>query len=134
MNFSLWFEAWPIELQIAFLLAPFVIGLSGLLMVLVMAYRDLDFIIATFPNSPYVRRQKTLWGGNTLPSRFILTSHLLAVALFPNNYIKRGELDEYEVHKLPYPIKRRMIIAWRLCAIGMAWLALAVGLLKLTKG
>ena len=116
----------------AFMLAPFIIGLPGVFMILVMAYRNLDTILATFPNSPYVKRQRVLWGISTLPARFILTSHLAAVALWPKNYIKRGELDEQEVRNLPKTIKRRMVLAWRLSAVGMAWLFLAVGLLKLT--
>ncbi|OEC35686.1 hypothetical protein SAMN05216600_104222 [Pseudomonas cuatrocienegasensis] len=132
MNFNAWFETWPLDLQIACLLAPFVISLSGVFIIIVMGFRNLDVILATFPNSEYVKRQKVMWGGSSLPSRFILTSSLAAVALWPNNYIKRGELDENEVKKLPNSIKRRMIVAWWLCVIGMAWLFLLIGLLKLS--
>ncbi|MBU2322247.1 MAG: hypothetical protein KJ884_04715, partial [Gammaproteobacteria bacterium] len=71
-------------------------------------------------------------GGSSLPSRFILTSSLTAVALWPNNYIRRGELDENEVRNLPNSIKRRMIFAWWLCVIGMVWLFLLIGLLRLS--
>lgn len=124
---------WHPGLRFIFMATPFVIGLSGVFMILVMAYRHLDTILATFPNSEYVKRQRVLWGVNTLPARFILTSSLSAVALWPNNYIKRGELDEQEVRNLPDTIKRRMVIAWWLCAVGMAWLFLAVGLFKLTE-
>lgn len=132
MNFSMWFETWPLDYQIAFLLAPFLIGFSGMLMILVMAYRNLDMILCTFPNSEYVRRQKMLWGDTGLYSRFVLTSSLAAIALFPSGHIKRGELLEKEVQNLPRFIKNRMVIAWWLCVAGMAWLLLAVGLLKLT--
>jgi hypothetical protein len=133
MNFSAWFETWNLDFQIAFLLAPFVIGLSGVFMILVMAYRNLDMILDKFPNSQYVRRQKMLWGDSGPYSRFILTSSLAAVALLPKGHIKRGELDENEVRNLPHSIKRRMVVAWWLCFVGMAWLFLAVGLLKLTE-
>lgn len=78
INFSAWFETWPLDFQIAFLLAPFVIGSSGMLMILVMAYRNLDTILHTLPNSEYVLRQKMLWGNSGLYSRFILTSSLAA--------------------------------------------------------
>jgi len=132
LNFSTWFETWCLDLQIAFLLAPFVIGFSGMLMILVMAYRNLDLILHTFPHSGYVLRQKMLWGSSGLYSRFILTSSLAAVALFPKGHIKRGDLLESEVRSLPRFIKHRMVIAWWLCFAGMAWLLLAVGLLKLT--
>jgi len=114
------------------MLAPFVIGLSGMLMILVMAYRNLDMVLNTFPNSEYVKRQQMLWGGSSLSSRFILTSSQAAVALLPDGHIKRGELEENEVRNLPHHIKRRMVIAWWLCFTGMAWLFLAVGLLKLS--
>ncbi|WP_028240558.1 hypothetical protein [Stutzerimonas azotifigens] len=118
----------------AFMLAPFVIALSGVFMFLFMAYRNLETLLWLFPNSTYVKRQKLLWGGNGLRSRFMLTSSLAAVALWPNGHIKRGELDEDEVRNLPHSIRRRMVVAWWLCAVGMAWLFLAVGLLKLTRG
>ncbi|WP_051231401.1 hypothetical protein [Stutzerimonas azotifigens] len=134
MSFKVWFESWPLELQIACLLAPFVIGLSGVFMFLVMAYRNLETILSMFPNSTYVKRQKLLWGGNGLRSRLILTSSLAAIALWPNGHIGRGELDEDEVRKLPPPIKRRMVVAWWLCAVGMAWLFLLVGLIELSSG
>ncbi|TCD24654.1 hypothetical protein E0D86_01150 [Pseudomonas sp. IC_126] len=120
------------DIQISFLLAPFVIGFSGMLIIIVMAYRNLDTILNTFPNSEYVLRQRMLWGDSGLYSRFVLTSSLAAVALFPTGHINRGDLLESEVRRLPRFIKRRMIIAWWLCFAGMTWLLLAVGLLKLT--
>ncbi|MEK0362534.1 hypothetical protein [Pseudomonas sp. CBC3] len=125
-------EFWNSWWAFFFMLAPFVIGSLGMAMILVMAYRNLDMILDTFPNSEYVQRQKMLWGNSGLYSRFILTSSLAAVALLPKGHIKRGELDENEVRNLPHFIKRRMLIAWWLCFVGMAWLCLAVGLLKLT--
>ena len=132
MNFSTWFETWPLDLQITFLLAPFAIGFSGMVIILVMAYRNLDTILHTFPNSGYVIRQKMLWGDSGLYSRFVLTSSLAAVALFPKGHINRGDLLESELLNLPRFIKQRMVVAWWLCFAGMAWLLLAVGLLKLT--
>ena len=132
MNFSTWFETWPLDLQITFLLAPFAIGFSGMVIILVMAYRNLDTILHTFPNSGYVIRQKMLWGDSGLYSRFVLTSSLAAVALFPKGHINRGDLLESELRNLPHCIKHRMVVAWGLCFAGMAWLLLAVGLLKLT--
>jgi len=125
---------WSSWWAFAFMFAPFVIGLPGVFMILFMAYRNLDTILATFPSSEYVKRQKALWGGYDLSSRFILTSSLAAVALWPNRHIRRGELDETEVRNLPRSIKRRMIIAWLLCAVGMTWLLISIGLLKLTDG
>lgn len=132
MNFSTWFETWPLDLQITFLLSPFAIGFSGMVIILVMAYRNLDTILHTFPNSGYVIRQKMLWGDSGLYSRFVLTSSLAAVALFPKGHINRGDLLESELRNLPHFIKQRMVVAWWLCFAGMAWLLLAVGLLKLT--
>lgn len=123
---------WNSWWALAFMLTPFLIGFAGMLMILFMAYRNLDMILCTFPNSEYVRRQKMLWGDTGLYSRFVLTSSLAAIALFPSGYIKRGELLEKEVQNLPRFIKNRMVIAWWLCVTGMAWLFLAVGLLKLT--
>ena len=126
-------EFWESWWAFVFMLAPFVIGLPGVLIGLVMAYRNLDTILATFPNSKYVKRQQILWGRQTLSNRFILTASLSAVAVWPGFHIRRGELEEHEVRNLPKSIKRRMIIAWWLSAVGTAWLFLAVGLLKLSE-
>jgi len=125
-------EFWNSWCAFAFMLAPFAIGFSGMLMILGMTYRHLDTILHTFPNSKYVLRQKMLWGNSDLCSRFILTSSLAAVALFPKGHINRGDLLESEVRSLPRFIKRRMVMAWWLCLAGMTWLLGAVGLLKLT--
>src|SRR3546814_10766524 len=65
-------------------------------MILVMASRNLDMILDTFPNSGYVQRQKMLWGNSGLYSRFILTSSLAAVALLP----KRSEEHTSELQSL----------------------------------
>ncbi|WP_217474743.1 ABZJ_00895 family protein [Stutzerimonas stutzeri] len=51
-------EFWNSWWAFAFMLAPFVIGFSGMLMILLMAYRNLDMLLRTFPNSEYVLRQK----------------------------------------------------------------------------
>jgi len=126
------FYSWPPYIRIACLLAPFMIALPGVLMILFLAYRSLDTILTVFPNSVYVKRQKAMWGSRDPLSRFILTSSLAAVALWPDRHIRRGELDESEVRKLPLSIKRRMVIAWRLCAAGTAWLLLFGGVLKLS--
>ena len=125
-------EFWNSWWAFAFMLAPFAIGFSGLLMILVMAYQNLDTILRTFPDSGYVIRQKMLWGDSGLYSRFVLTSSLAAVALFPKGHINRGDLLESELRNLPHFIKQRMVAAWWLCFAGMAWLLLAVGRLKLT--
>lgn len=132
MNFNAWFDSWPLELQIVCLLAPFAIMFSGLSIILVMAYKDLDVILGNFPNSEYVKRQNLMWGGLSLRSRFSLTCSLAAVALIPNWHIKRGELEENEVANLPKSIKRRMLVSWWLCFTGMAWLILFTSLLKLS--
>jgi len=126
------FYSWPPHIRIACLLAPFMIALPGVFMILFLAYRNLDTILTIFPNSVYVKRQKAMWGSRDPLSRFILTSSLAAVALWPDRHIRRGELDESEVRKLPLSIKRRMVIAWRLCAAGTAWLLLFGGVLKLS--
>lgn len=101
-------EFWNSWWAFAFMLAPFAIGFSGMLTILIMAYRNLDTILDTFPNSKYVIRQKMLWGNSGLYSRFILTSSLAAVALFPKGHINRGDLLEREVRNYPASLN----IAW----------------------
>ncbi|WP_166363814.1 hypothetical protein [Pseudomonas akapageensis] len=133
INFNTWYESWPLDLQISFLLAPFVIGLSGMAVLAYTTYQHYERIITAFPNSPGVQNYTRRCAGFDFHSRCMQVSFTAGFVLWPKIQIRRGELDPEEVRKFPAEIKRLMGISASLLFSGAAWLLLAVGLLKLSE-
>lgn len=132
MNFSVWFDTWPLDLQIAFLLAPFIIGLSGVAIgVYIACTRHFDTMLSAFPKSTWAKQQHIL-GTTSLASRFYLVGSLSGALLFPQYLIRKGVLDAEDVSNFPPSLRRLMSLSIWLAFIGITWLFLMVGLLKLT--
>lgn len=132
MNFSAWFETWPLDLQIIFLIAPFVIALSGLAVQAYITHRHYDRIIAAFPNSLGVRNYQRLWAGFDFVSRCMQVGSTGGFVIWPKIHIRQGTLDPEEVRNFPSDIKRLMRVSVGLLFFGFAWLLIAVALLKLS--
>ncbi|WP_217474741.1 hypothetical protein [Stutzerimonas stutzeri] len=132
MNFSAWFETWPLDLQIAFLMAPFVTALSGMAVQAYTTRRYYDRIISAFPNSLGVKNYQRLWAGFDFVSRFMQVGSTSGFVLWPNIHVRQGSLDPEEVRNFPPEIKRLMVISVSLLFVGFAWLLVGVALLKLS--
>ncbi|WP_312300478.1 hypothetical protein [Stutzerimonas nitrititolerans] len=132
MNFGVWFETWPLDLQIAFLLAPFVIGLSGAAVQAYITYRYYDRIASAFPNSLGVKNLQRLWTGYSFPSRCMRVGSAGGFVLWPNIHIRQGTLDPEEIRNFPPEIKRLMVISFSLLFAGFSWLLIGIALLKLS--
>ncbi len=134
MNFNTWFETWHLDLQIAFLLAPFVIGAIGQVVTIYMVYHDLDEMKAAFPHSNHIRNQLNIWSGSGFVARYMQVNAITGAVLLASFYLRRGELEPDEVENFPKHLKPRMLWSTWLLGISLAWLFLAVGLLKFSKG
>ncbi|WP_051231399.1 hypothetical protein [Stutzerimonas azotifigens] len=133
MSFKVWFESWPLELQIACLLAPFVISLPGVAIgVYIACSRHFDTMLSAFPNSAWARQQDIL-GTTSLASRCYLVSSLSGALLFSQYLVRKGTLDADDVRNFPRSLRRLMALSSWLAVIGMAWLFLLVGLIKLSS-
>lgn len=120
--------------RITLLLAPFVIGLSGVAVVVYIACsRHFDTMLSAFPKSTWTKQQYVL-GTTSLASRFYLVGSLSGALLFPQYLIRKGVLDTEDVSNFPPSLRRLMSLSIWLAFIGMAWLFLMVGLLKLAGG
>ncbi|EXF45391.1 hypothetical protein BAY1663_02160 [Pseudomonas sp. BAY1663] len=132
MNFSTWFETWPLDLQIAFLLAPFVIALSGVAIgVFIACSRHFDTMLLALSNSAWARQQDIL-GTTSLASRFYLVGTLSGALFFSAFNVRKGVLDADDVRNFPPSLRRLMAVSTWLGFVGMAWLFLSIGLLKLS--
>ena len=132
MNFGRWYETWPLDLQILFLLAPFVISMPGVAIgVYIACSRHFDSMLAAFPKSAWARQQDIL-GTTSLASRCYLVGTLSGTLLFPQYLIRKGTIDADDVRNFPPSLRRLMLVSSWLVIVGTTWLFLAVGLLKLS--
>lgn len=57
------FESWPPLLKLAFLIVPFVTGLSGLAInVRIAMSRDFQVALSAITSNPYLEQMKPVWG------------------------------------------------------------------------
>jgi hypothetical protein len=124
---------WSSWWAFAFMLAPFVIGLSGMAIGAYTTHHDLERMKAVFPKSICIASSMRLWAGFSFWSRMMQTGAIAGAVLWPKPLLKRGELDPDELRNFPADLKRRLAISMRLTSIGLVWLFLAVGLLKLSE-
>lgn len=69
----------------------------------------------------------------SLASRFYLVSTLSGALLFPQYLVRKGTLDANDVSNFPPSLRRLMATSTWLAFVGMTWLCLVAGLLKLAK-
>ncbi|MCQ4307493.1 hypothetical protein NA645_05735 [Pseudomonas stutzeri] len=130
MSFDI--DTWHPGLAFAFLLAPFVVGLSGVAIgVFIACSRHFDTMLSALPNSAWAKQQHIV-GTTSFTSRFYLVGTLSGALLLSDFNVRKGVLDANDVSNFPRSLRRLMTLSTKLAFVGMAWLCLAVGLLKLT--
>lgn len=126
-------NTWPPGIAIAFGLAPFMIGLSGVAMNTYMACsRDFDNIIASLPNSDRLQQKMPFWGATSFKSRWYLLAAIAAVMIYPKLSVRTGIVDAEDLRTFPPRLRRRLLITAWLVNIGSIWLAIGVALIKLS--
>lgn len=125
-------DFWDSWWAFAFMLTPFVIGLSGVAIgIFIACSRHFDTMLSALPNSAWAKQQHIL-GTKNFSSRCYLVSTLSGALLLSDFNIRKGVLDANDVSNFPPPLRRLMTLSTKLACVGMAWLCLAVGLLKLS--
>lgn len=125
------FESWPPLLKLAFLIFPFVIGLSGLAVnVRIAMSRDYQVVLSAITSNPYLEQMKLVWGGGNLRSRCLLMSTVSALVTFPRLHLYMGWLDEEELKHFPPRLKRKMSIALWLIFIALFWSLIGYFMIK----
>ncbi len=124
---------WSSWWAFAFMLAPFVIGLSGVAMNTYMACTcDFDNIIASLPNSGRGKYQMPLWRATSFKSRWYLLAGIGGVMAFPKLSIRLGVIDAEDMRNFPPRLRRRLSVTAWLVNIACVWLAIGVALIKLS--
>ncbi|WP_449433754.1 hypothetical protein [Pseudomonas putida] len=118
IDFANWTAAW----KLVFLISPFVIGLSGVALIVRIALtREFDVVMSAITNNPYLERMKQFWGVESLRSRCLLVSAVSSLVTFPGPQLRRGWLCHEEVRNFPADLKRRLNISLWLVIIGSLW-------------
>ncbi|UVL55553.1 hypothetical protein [Pseudomonas sp. B21-035] len=125
---------WSSWWAFAFMLTPFVMGIAGVAMETYIARsRDFDLVIASLPNSVWLKQQIPFWGTTRLKSRCYLLSTICGAMLYPKLSIRLGMMDAEDLRNFPPRLRRRLLIASWLIIIGSVWMFIGVGLIKLSK-
>ena len=128
MNFDI--DTWNPGLAFIFLLAPFVIGLSGVSIgIYIACSRHFDTMLSALPNSAWARQWQIV-GTTSLASRCYLVSTLSGALLLSEFNVRKGVLDANDVSNFPPSLRRIMTLSTKLAFVGIAWLSLAFALIK----
>lgn len=126
-------EFWNSWWAFACMLAHFVISLSGVAIgVYIACSRHLDNMLLALPNSSWPKHQRNILGTASLGSRCYLVSTIGGALFFSKFNVRKGVLDAEDVRNFPPPLRRLLVGTTWLVFIGMGWLGVMIGLLKLT--
>ncbi|RWU22142.1 hypothetical protein DM813_13215 [Pseudomonas alkylphenolica] len=124
--------SWHPGLRFAFLFTPFVIVMSGVVMETYIARsRNFDIIIASLPNSLWLKMQLPFWGTTRLKSRCYLLSTICGAMLYPKLCIRMGMMDAEDLRNFPQKLRRLLLVSSWMMITGCAWLALGFAYIKL---
>lgn len=127
-------HTWPIGMQLAFMLIPFVIMSVGMALNACIAWgRDFEIMISSIQSSSWLKQHQRIWGSKSLTSRWLLVGGVSGLLAYPGLHIRRGQLDGNEIARFPKPLKRKIMFSSRLITIGFLWMLIAVGMFKLSE-
>ncbi|MFK3775692.1 hypothetical protein [Pseudomonas sp. NPDC089406] len=122
---------WPAWARLGLLLAPFLIGLTGLAIVLHIAgSRHFEVMCESLKRSPGLHEELKNGGAFTLKFRLQTVSAMTAGMIWPALGIRQGWLNAQDSENFPPYLRRRMKLGMYcvLAAFGcMAFFALLVG-------
>ncbi|MDH4549115.1 hypothetical protein [Pseudomonas sp. BN607] len=125
------FEDWSPWLQISFVIVPFVLAMLGVAFNLLIVYsRDFHIAISSINSNPYLEQMKIVWGGGSLKSRFLLLVTVSVLVTFPSMHLRKGRLDEVELKRFPWRLKRKLNAVVWLNLISVSWLIIAYVMIR----
>ncbi|MDD1012590.1 hypothetical protein [Pseudomonas rubra] len=127
-------NTWPLNAQIGFGLAPFVIALSGVAMdVHIACTRHFWVMCKALQNNRWLQQQVQLWGTKGVMSRALVVASISGALAWPRVGTGRRAIEMDEMHDFPVYLQRRMKVSSWLMAVGGTWLMIGAGLVQLGK-
>ena len=114
---------WPASLHIAFLLAPFLIGLIGLgIHYHIAGSRHFEVLCSAFQNSPGLIEDLRYWSTISIRTRAMIVAGVTLAAVCPRLVVRRGWLSAEDCKNCPAYLKRRLQISFWCTAIAGFWI------------
>ncbi|WP_286915119.1 MULTISPECIES: hypothetical protein [unclassified Pseudomonas] len=128
------FNSWPGSLQIAFFLAPFVIGAVGLGVHYHLAgSRHFEALCSAFKNSPGVIEDLRYWTTVSIRTKAMIVAGITLGAICPTLVVRRGWLNAEDCRNCPIYLKRRLQFSFWCTAVAAIWIMAGWALIELGK-
>ena len=132
-KFKFWYESWPLDLQIAFLLSPFIIGLIGIgIGIHIACTSHFHDMISALKNSKWPQMVRNTLGDKDFMSRCFLVSSIGGAFLFARWNERRGVLDSKDIEDFPKKLWYRLITSTWLVIFSMIWMSIMIALIELS--
>jgi len=127
-------SALPAGLKLAFVLAPFIISLTGVGVAYHIAgSRHFYVLCSAFKNSQGLRDDLKYWSTISLRTRSMVVTGIMIASVWPSLGVRQGWLDAEDCKNCPLYLKRRLQMSFWCLVIGCAWLFMAWALIKLDR-
>lgn len=121
----------PMSLKMAFVLAPFIIGLSGVgISYHIAATRHFDVLCTAFRNSQGLVDDLKYWSTISLGTRTRIVYGVTLASVWPSLGVRQGWLEADDCKNCPLYLKRRLQVSFLCLLIGCAWLFLVWALIE----
>jgi len=120
-------EDWSIYARLAFLCSPLVMIFIGLAIDFYIAgSRHFMVMCHAFRRSSLLVEETQFSGTLSLRARFMVVAGMSSAVLWPNLFIRRGQLHPEDNDQFPEYLRRRMSVAMALMVAGAIWSVLGV--------
>ena len=124
-------DSWPLNIQLIFLVMPFVLSGIGLAVSGYVAWsREFELVNNSIRSNAYIEKVKRSWGITTYHARWMVVCAVCGLLTFPLFHSRIGVVDADELKAFPLRLKRKLVFSSWLIIIGSAWLAIAYAMVR----
>lgn len=128
------FNEWPWGLKLTMLLLPLMLSIMGCgISAFIANTRRFDIVISSIQSNPGLEQMKQFWGRESFRARWLLVCFVCGILIYPGVHLRRGHLDRGELKAFPPGFQRILKISAWLTIVGMTWMVISYGLLKLAE-
>jgi len=125
-------EDWTIYARLVFLCSPLGMIVIGLAIDFYIAgSRHFMVMCHAFRRSSLLVEETHFSGTLSLRARFMVVAGMSSAVLWPNLFIRRGQLHPDDIDQFPEYLRRRMSVAMGLMVAGALWSILGVVLVEM---
>jgi len=124
-------EFWDSSLSDWVVLAMIPLNFACLIFSLYLIRHHLDAMMEALKNGRFMYLWGPVWRNRGFFGRFVLLSKIAGMVIFPNAYVRIGDVDPVDVKNFPPYLKRLLIIDTTLMTFTLVWMGVVAALIKL---